>query len=179
MAELLTGFACTACGRFHDVLPLSFSVKAPLAVTAIPADEIDQRLVITRDQCVIDNARFYLRGRIVVPIHGLAEPFIWGVWAEISPKNFIATQNLWKTEGREQTPPYPGYLDTALPLYGHTLNLEVEVQTQVVGRRPHFTVLSPDHPLAIEQHTGISLARVEQIAASLCTQEESSLANIA
>ena len=174
MAELLTGFACTHCHRFHDVLPLSFSVKAPLAVTRLPAEELESRLVITRDQCVVDNAQFFLRGRIVLPIHGLEEPFIWGVWAEISPKNFIGTQNLWKTEGRERTPSYPGYLDTELPLYGNTLNLEVRVQTQVVGRRPHFTMVQQDHALAVEQKGGISLARVRQIASSLCTGQPSS-----
>jgi hypothetical protein len=167
MAELLAGFQCRACGQFHDVLPLSFSVKAPLAVTRIPLEEIEQRVVITKDQCVIDGTKFFLRGRIVVPIIDLDEPFIWGVWAEISPKTFIRTQEQWNTEGREFTPPDPGWLDTELPLYGNTINLEVDVYTQVVGRRPHFTVIAEDNPLAIEQRTGITLARVEDIAATV------------
>jgi hypothetical protein len=174
MAELLTGFQCAGCGKFHDVLPLSFSVKAPLAATRIPAEELEQRVVITKDQCVIDGTKFFLRGRIVIPIVGIAEPFIWGVWAEISPKNFIRTQELWSTEGRELEPLFPGWLDTDLPIYsdlGGTINLEVGVQTQVVGRRPHFSV-SDEYLLGREQRAGITLARVEEIAAMLLHEQQ-------
>ena len=53
--------------------------------------------------------------------------------------------------GREAEPPFVGYLNTELPLYGNTIDLEVDVQTQVVGRRPHFFVRNPEHPLAMEQ----------------------------
>jgi hypothetical protein len=163
-SELQTGFDCSVCGEHHDVLPLSYSVKAPLAVTAIPLDEFEKRVVITPDQCVIDGRDFYLRGRILVPIIGLGEPFVWGVWAEISPKNFIRANDLWNESGRENEPAFPGWLNTELPLFGNTINVEVGVQTQVVGRRPHFTVSDPDHPLAIEQRHGITLERVEEIA---------------
>jgi hypothetical protein len=163
--ELTTGFFCSGCGQRHEVLPLSFSVKAPRAAAAVPPEKVERRVVINPDQCVIDNERFFLRGRVVVPVHGLPEPFIWGVWAEVGPKNFIRTNQLWKTEGREFEPVYFGYLDTEIPLYGSTVNLQVSVQTQRVGRRPHFTVLEPEHPLALEQRNGISLKRAEEIAA--------------
>ena len=170
MAELATRFFCQGCSKWHDKLPLSFSVKVPLAATKIPADEVEQRVVITRDQCVIDGTSFYLRGRIVVPILGLEEPFIWGVWVEISPKNFVRTHELWNQPGREQEPSYPGWLDTELPLYGPTINLEVRVLTQVAGRRPHFEVVAGDHPLALEQRNGVTLERVKLISAFHCSE---------
>ncbi|WP_157478217.1 DUF2199 domain-containing protein [Granulicella tundricola] len=47
----------------------------------------------------------------------------------MSLKSFIKTQDLWKTEGRELSPPYLGWLNTELPLYGNTINLEVEMHT--------------------------------------------------
>ncbi|MGI4827296.1 MAG: DUF2199 domain-containing protein [Janthinobacterium lividum] len=167
MAELTTGFLCTLCGMRHDTLPLSFSVKAPLAVTRVPATELEQRVVITRDQCVIDGTMFFLRGRIIVPIVGLNEPFIWGVWAEISPSSFIRTHELWTTPGREAEPPYPGWLDVDLPFYGTTVNLEVSVKTQVIGRRPHFEIVCDDHALSKQQREGIALSRVAEMAAWL------------
>ena len=160
MAELADGFLCQTCGRTHQVLPLSFSVKYPQALAGVAPEDVDRRVVMTRDQCVLDGARFFLRGRIVLPVHGVAEPFIWGVWAELSPKNFLRAQQRWTTQGREHEPSYPGWLDTDLPLYGTTLNLQVDVQTQVVGRRPHFQVALPGHPLGREQRAGISRARV-------------------
>ncbi len=167
MAELATGFDCRTCGQRHDTLPLSFSVKAPLPVTASPSWQMASRVVITPDQCVIDGIHFYLRGRIVVPVHDCHEPFIWGVWAQVSAKNFYRTHQLWSTPGRENEPAFAGRLATNLPLFGNTLGIAVDVATQVVGRRPHFTVRSASHPLGREQREGITLARVEEIAAAL------------
>ena len=135
--------------------------------------------MITPDQCVIDGKDFYLRGRIPVPIIGLNklgrlneldklnEPFIWGVWAEVGPKNFLHTIDMWKVEGREADPPFPGWLDSEISLYGNTINVEADVWTQRVGRRPHFRLIDPDHLLAIEQRNGITMQRVEQIAAQM------------
>jgi len=163
-SESQTGFDCSVCGKRHDVLPVSYSVKAPQAVTAIPPDEFSQRVVITPDQCVINGKDFYLRGRIVIPVIGLDKPFVWGVWAEISPKNFIRANDLWTVPGRENEPAFPGWLNTEIPIFGNTINLEVSVNTQPVGQRPHFMVSDPVHPLAIEQREGISLQRVEELA---------------
>lgn len=166
-SEIKTGFTCRVCGEHHEVLPLSYSVKAPRAVTAVPLDEFEKRVVITPDQCVIDGKDFYLRGRILVPILGMDEPFAWGVWAEISPKNFIRANDLWNVPGREREPAFPGWLNTEMFLFGNTINLEVSVHTQVVGRRPEFTVSDPDHPLAVEQRNGMTLRRVEEIAEAI------------
>jgi hypothetical protein len=162
-----SGFWCRVCGGRHEELPLSYSVKAPLAVRAIPAEEMESRLVITPDQCVIDGRDFYLRGRIPVPMTWLEEPFIWGVWVEVSPKTFIRSNEMWAVEGREREPAFQGWLNTEIPLYGDTINLEVSVQTQRVGERPRFTVVDQAHPLAIEQRDGISLRRLEEIAEAM------------
>lgn len=163
--ELQVGFSCTICGEHHEVLPLSYSVKAPMAASRIPIEELEQRIVISPDQCVIDGKDFYLRGRIAIPIVDLDEPFIWGVWAEVSPINFMRTMDLWMTPGRESEPPFPGWLDSEIPLYGNTINVEVAVQTQIAGRRPHFTIIDQDHALAFEQRNGLTLEEVAEIAA--------------
>jgi hypothetical protein len=167
MAELTTGFYCPTCAGRHTTLPLSFSVKAPLPVSAIPSWQIASRVVITPDQCVIDGIHFYLRGRIVIPVRDCHEPFIWGVWAQVSAKNFYRTHQLWSTPGRENESAFVGRLASDLPLFGSTLGMGVDVQTQVVGRRPHITVRSAGHPLGSEQREGITLARVEEIATAL------------
>jgi hypothetical protein len=127
-------------------------------------ENLEQRIVFTPDQCVIDGRDFYLRGRILVPVIGVEEPFVWGVWAEVSPTNFVRTNELWTVEGREAEPAFAGWLNTQLPVFGDTFNLEVSVQTQRVGKRPHFTVVDEEHPLAVEQRNGITMRRVEEIA---------------
>jgi len=143
---------------------MSYGMKVPQSAKEIPAEELERRVMLTPDQCVIDGRDFYLRGRILVPVLGLEEPFVWGVWVEVSPKIFLRTNELWTKEGRENEPPFPAWLNTELPLFGNTINLEVSVQTQRVGRRPQFTVVDESHPLAIEQRNGITVERVEEIA---------------
>jgi hypothetical protein len=120
-------------------------------------------VVFTPDQCVIDAREFYLRGRILMPVIG-HQRFIWGVWARMNQQDFLQANEMWKVMGRESLPPYCGWLDTEIPIYGGTRNLEVRILTQPVGRRPHFQVLAKEHPLAIEQSAGISMQRVQEIA---------------
>jgi hypothetical protein len=170
MSEAPQDFLCSICNEHHP-LSTSYSIKVPTATLAIPKDKIDSRVVITPDQCVIDNRDFYIRGRIPIPIHGLEEPFIWGVWAEVSPKNFLRTNELWNTPGREDEPPFPAYLNSEIPIFGPTINLELDVQTQPVGRRPHFFIKDPNHPLAREQREGISLERLQEIAEQILHPE--------
>jgi hypothetical protein len=58
-----------------------------------------------------------------------------------------------------------GWLSTQLPAYPEeTLNLKTEVHTDEVGARPHVALEPTDHPLALERRTGITVARVQEIA---------------
>jgi hypothetical protein len=157
------GFLCAVCHQRHD-LPLSYSYKAPPAVASIPEIELDQRVQFTLYQCVVDERDFYLRGRIPVPMIGRQEPFIWGVWAQVSPEDFLAINERWKMEGREADPPYRGVLHSPLPIYGDTLNLELRIHTQAVGRRPHFHIVDTAHPLGREQQEGMTMERAREIA---------------
>jgi hypothetical protein len=159
------GFTCGICYEWHDNLPMSYSVRAPMAVAVIPEHQLDRRVIFTLDQCIIDGRDFYLRGRIPVPIIGMEQPFIWGVWARISKEDFTRANDMWKVPGRENEPPFRGWLDSAIPFYGDTLNLALRVWTQVVGRRPSFELLDSTHPVAREQQDGVSMQRVRDIAA--------------
>lgn len=61
-----------------------------------------------------------------------------------------------------------GWLSTELPLYQpSTLSLKTRVHTQAVGQRPLVELEPADHPLAVEQRTCITLARVQEIAETL------------
>ncbi len=170
-SELFTGFDCRVCGRHHDVLPLRYSVKYPLSAGAVPPEEVEQRVVITADQCVIDDRYHYVRGRFALPIHGLEEPFLWGCWVRISAADFYKTNQRWLDPERENEPPYHGLLNSELSLSGETRNLPVLVKTMAVGRRPHFFVTDPQHPLAVEMRDGIGMERVVEIAELMLHRE--------
>jgi hypothetical protein len=171
--EVFGGFVCTVCGERHDVLPIKYSVKAPQAVLAVPQEQLEERVLLTADQCVIDNQQFFLRGRILIPVHGVEAPFVWGVWAEVSPKNFLHSNEVWQIPGREQEPPFAAWLNNDLFLFGDTINLELKVHTQPVGERPRFTVADSNHPLAIQQRDGISIETVQDIAEMILHRGES------
>jgi hypothetical protein len=87
-----------------------------------------------------------------------------GVWVSLSRTSYERMIALWDQPGRESEPPYFGWLQTALPYQPSTLNLKTMVHTQPVGERPLIELEPTDHPLAVEQRGGITLARVQEIA---------------
>jgi hypothetical protein len=82
----------------------------------------------------------------------------------LSPTNYQRLMELWYQPGRESEPPYFGWLQAQLPLYPPTLNLKTMVHTQPVSMRPLVELEPTDHPLAVEQHQGITMKRVQEIA---------------
>jgi hypothetical protein len=94
-------------------------------------------------------------------------PFVWGVWTSLSEQSFMRTGEICDMPGRENEPPFFGWLCTALPLYPETLHLKTHVHTRPLGQRPLVELEPTDHPLAVEQRTGIPMDRVREIAEAL------------
>jgi hypothetical protein len=109
---------------------------------------------------MIDGKRFFVRGCLEIPVVDGPRPFVWGVWASLSKKDFQRTVDMWDTPGREHEPPYLGRLCTSLPLYPNTLRLKPHVRTRPGNLRPLVDLEPTDHPLAIEQREGITMDRV-------------------
>jgi hypothetical protein len=161
------GFHCSTCGRHHSELPFSFSAETPALYDSIPDGERDSRSELTSDLYVIDEEHFFVRGCLEIPILDELEPFVWGVWCSLSKENFRKTMEMREREGRESEPPYFGWLCTALPLYPDTLQLKTHVHTRPLGQRPFIELEPTDHPLAVDQRQGITIARVQKIAEAL------------
>lgn len=88
--------------------------------------------------------------------YGLAAPDYWheGLAAD-------QLSELWASDGRDAEPPYFGYLSNQIAAYPvSTLDLKCHVHTQPT-----------DHPLAVEQRSGITLDRVRQIAETVRHQQ--------
>jgi hypothetical protein len=161
-------YQCRRCGERRDGMPLSYGSDAPAYWS--PALASDESSLLEQERCVIKGEHFFIRGRIVIPVTDAAPgtEFDWGVWVSLSRDNFTRAQSLWTMPGRENEPPYFGWLSTELPLYQpSTLQLKTRVHTQPVGKRPIVELEPTSHPLAVEQRTGITLARVQAIAEAL------------
>jgi hypothetical protein len=159
------GYQCRGCGEWHDELPLHYGAAAPLAYFGVPYDERDARCELNRDLCVIDGQHFFIVGNLEIPVTGLDdEKFSWDVWVSLSRDNFIRAHEVWNDPDRSSEPPYFGWLSTRLPGYPDTINLKTHVHTREIGRRPFVELEPTDHPLAVEQRTGITWERVQEIA---------------
>ncbi|GAA4554599.1 hypothetical protein GCM10023192_89470 [Amycolatopsis samaneae] len=117
---------------------------------------------------MIGGEHFFVRARLLLPVTDAAEEFEWGVWVSLSEPSFDRMTQLWTDPRRTSEPPCFGWLSTELPLYEPTtLNLKTRVHSQPVGTRPTVELEPTDHPLAVEQRTGITVARVRDIAERL------------
>ncbi|TKK87969.1 DUF2199 domain-containing protein [Herbidospora galbida] len=156
-------FTCSCCGDRHDGLPLSYATEAPDYWK--PGMEDDSLNLLSSDQCVIQGRAFFLRGLIEIPLVDADDVFTWNVWVSLSQENFIRACEFWGIPGRESEPPYFGWLSTELSIYSpSTINLKTNLHTRPVGERPVIELEPTDHPLAVEQRTGITLDRARQIA---------------
>jgi hypothetical protein len=157
---------CNICGQEHEDVPLCFGIEAPWRAL-VPENEFDKRVEITPDQCVVDKQTFFVRGHIEIPIHDVAEPLAFSVWSSLSEQSFVHMSERWESPDRASDPPYFGWLCSPIAVYPSTLHLELSVQSRPPGLTPLFTTELTDHPLAIDQHKGVSITRWHELAHKL------------
>jgi len=144
---------------------MSFAADFPDMCANLKTDERDLRCIIGSDQCVVDEQWFFIRGCLEIPVIGWSEPFLWGLWASVRQEVYDEISDSWTRAGRERTcGPFKGRLDNSLREYPGTFNLKLEILIQPVGTRPLFKVVEPDHPLGLEQQSGISPDRAMELA---------------
>ena len=160
----MNGWRCQRCGEIHGELPMHYGAPAPALWFTIPEGERGKRALLSPDVCLIDEQHGFIVGNLELPVADSDELFSWDVWVSLSMPNFKRAFQLWEQPGRESEPPYFGWLSTSLPGYPETLHLKTQVHTRGVGRRPRIELEPTDHPLAVEQRQGITLARVQEIA---------------
>jgi hypothetical protein len=157
-------FKCMTCGEWHEGMP-TVGAKAPLSYYAVPEGERGTRCILGSDQCVIDGESFFVRGCLEIPVHGEEDPFAYGVWVSLSKDDFVAYDRSYDDAKQSHIGPFLGWLDAELAFYPSTANLKTMVHLRDNGARPWIELEPTDHPLAIEQREGISVARLAEIFA--------------
>jgi hypothetical protein len=159
-------FACQHCKQRHPGPPTGFALPAPDYWSPRLTD--DPLNVLEPEICVIRGQGFFVRGLIEIPVIDHDEPFVWTVWVSLSKDNFLRAVEQWDRPGRENEPPYFGWLSNQIPTYPtSTLNLKTNLHTRPLGERPRIELEPTNHPLAVEQRNGITVARVREIAETL------------
>jgi hypothetical protein len=153
-------YRCTSCGETHEGLP-DIGADKPDQWWDIPEEEREGRIELTDDTCIIDGEDFFIRGVIHIPVHGQPEDFGFGVWVSQKKENFYAYQENFDSA---EIGPFFGWLCTKLSCYEQeTLLLKTMAHFRGGGQRPEIKIEPTDHPLAIEQHEGISPERAWEI----------------
>jgi hypothetical protein len=160
-------WTCRCCGGQFDELPLNFASAAPGPWLELTEEERSARGKIDSDICVIDRQQFFVRGCLEVPIIDYSTAFVWGIWISVAKPSFRRVLDLWNAEVRESEPPLFGWLCNTIYGYPDTYGLKTNVHLRNNRERPFVELEPTDHPLAIEQRTGISLSRAEEIVATL------------
>ena len=160
-------WTCRCCGKQFNTLQLDIAYYAPDHWVAIP--EAERRGQIDQDVCFLhhaDGMDIFLRSVIEITIIGFNDSFRWGTWVAITEESFRRALALWTAEVIEDEPPLGGWLGNRIDIYPDTINLATHVHLRAGKLRPAIELLATDHPLAIEQREGITLARVEEIVAA-------------
>jgi hypothetical protein len=169
-------WTCRTCGVEHTEVPLCFGIEAPWRAI-VPERDFDDRVDLTPDQCVVDKKQFFIRGHIEIPIHGYPNPLAFSVWSSLSEQSFLHMSKRWEASDRASDPPYFGWLCNPISAYPSTISLKLSVQSRVPGLTPLFTVEPTGHPLALDQHNGISVDRWHELAHRLLDHDTRSASN--
>jgi hypothetical protein len=156
-------FKCSCCGEVHEGSP-SFGFRAP-APYLEQSKEVQEAGSLGTDLCRYadrDGEYFFIRACLEVPILGIEEPFMWGVWVSLSEKCFNRYVDTY--DHPDTTDQYFGWLCNYLPYYQKTYALKSHVHPRDHGDRPLIVLEETDHPLSVDFHRGITVAKAQEIA---------------
>jgi hypothetical protein len=153
-------YRCTTCGQEHDDLP-DLGADKPDIWWSIPEAERPARIKLTTDTCIVDDEHFFIRGVLRIPLTDEPQVFGFGVWVSQKQENFEKYVANFDTS---KIGPFFGWLCTSIGYYPEgTLHLKTMAHFQDGNQRPHIVVEPTDHPLAVDQHEGITLAKAWEI----------------
>ena len=154
---------CRDCGRDLGEHPHDAGFSLPDVVWNLDAKERKRRAKTSSDLCVLDGARFFLRGIAFVPILETADRFGWGFWVEVDRAAFGRYLDLFKVDAPEGEPARAGVIANSPKGYALLEGHPVAVFFGPSKERPRLVLAPSDHALSEEQHQGISVARLHEI----------------
>lgn len=160
-------FKCSCCGEIHEGSP-SVAFKAPDQYACLSDEQKATMGRLNSDFCTVtheDHTDYFVRAVLEVPIHGIEEPFLWGVWVSATKESF---ERYWQTYDEPIAGDgFFGWLCNTLRPYPWDSSRPADVYIQLGGKRPKVVLHrgNPENdPLVLDQMNGISIARAQQIA---------------
>lgn len=166
--SMIDGYWCSICGQYHEGMPMDIAYTDPHPPILAAARERGEEIERSSDWCIVNNWQTcFVRTILDIPVHDGPKAFTYGVWVAVSPHYLMHLLDCWDTGVPDDEPRFVGYVGNQIDPYPDTLFLDVEMDARSATRRLSLTVVSPDHPLGIEQRTGITMARVQQLVETI------------
>ena len=161
-------FTCSCCGNLHEGSP-SFSFKAPDQYACLSEEQKAEVGSRTSDLCTVTHnghTDYFIRTILEVPIEGIEEPFLWGIWVSLSEKSFHRYLETYDVPVDGDC--FFGWVCNAIPNYPETARgRPADVYAQPGGKRPKVWLHHQGHEddaLVVDQNEGISVARAQWLA---------------
>lgn len=159
-------FVCGCCGQTFENWPLDVSFNRPDEIWKMPEDERAKRAWESSDLCVLDDAKFYLRGVLYVPLIEHDEKWGIGLWVQVSQDNFERYMRLYDVDGSLEAP-FEGLVANNMPAFGGVLGETVQVRLGNSKQRPTFVIDANEgistSQIGMAQMNGISDITLHQI----------------
>jgi hypothetical protein len=156
-------FKCSSCGEIHEGSP-SFGFNAPDPY--LEQDEsVQNQGELGSDLCHYedeDGMHYFVRVIIGIPIIGVTDPFMWGVWVSLSKESYDHYVETYDNPDTDKG--YFGWVCNYLPYYENTHALATDVQPEEGGQRPTLKLHETDHELYDDFINGISIEKAQKIA---------------
>ena len=158
-------------------LPRRYHFELPQALLELSDSPRRRRTRCTDDGAVLDDCRFFARGRLRLPIQGQTEPFCYHCWVELGERGHLVLACAAKETDREALAPLSATLANSLPPFYDTVGLEALLVLQPLGLPPDIVLRSPSR-LAELQHDGLTPAEFHALAIDLLHGRQGALANL-
>jgi hypothetical protein len=145
---------CASCGEIHRDLP-ALVIKAPSIWLHADERERERDFELTTDTCIWRNEGFFVRCVLALPFVDREGSLEFGVWSSLSAEHFRRYMAASGSADRVDLGWMFGWFSNRLPGYPDTENLKCHVHPREPGSRPTIELEPTEHPLAVQQRTGI------------------------
>lgn len=147
---------------WHNLGAPGIAFDSPHRYFTLPAHRRCGATWLDSDFCVVAGRQKFIRCSLEIPVHGLADGFLWGVWLAVDDRCFDDYRAHFDDDNYETR--YSGKIGNLLPGYPNTLDVACIAVPQPDGERPVIEPASPDHPLAVDFRDGIAWDKAMAIA---------------
>lgn len=160
-------FKCTCCDQVHEGSP-SIGFKAPDHYAGLTEEQKRSWGKLSTDLCEIadgEGTDYFIRAVLEVPIVGVDDPFLWGVWVSLSEKSYRRYVETY--DSPQVGEGFFGWVCNNIPSYPYPSARPADVIVQGGNQRPKVFLHQADReddPLVIDQVHGISIEKAQRLA---------------